>query len=146
MNLAKPQWPALKAATGLEQGRKNVGRKTLLWRMEGAGRKVGLQAGWLLLAERRGRWEPATLNAQGGNTGSQRESEMRAALPKGQLPPPEGAAWAEVSWGHYRDLGEEQEAGGEGSREENEARSCRRAEARGKWVMHRRVEGHILVS
>lgn len=80
--------------------------------MEGAGRKVGLQAGWLLLAERRGRWEPATLNAQGGNTGSQRESEMRTALLKGQLPPPEGAAGAEVSWGHYRGLEGEEEAGG----------------------------------
>ena len=73
--------------------------------MEGAGRKVGLQAGWLLLAERRRRWEPATLNAQGGNTGSQRESEMRTVLLKGQLPPPEGEAGAEVSWGHYRGLG-----------------------------------------
>lgn len=89
-----------------------MGRKTLLWRMEGAGRKVGLQAGWLLLAERRGWWEPATLNAQGGNTGSQRESEMRTVPIKGQLPPPEGAAGAEVSWGHYRGLEGEEEAGG----------------------------------
>jgi len=35
--------------------------------------------------------------------------------------------------------------GREESREENEARRWRRAEARGKWVTHRRVEGHILV-
>lgn len=109
-----------------------MGRKTLLGRMEGAGRKVGLQAGWLLLAERRGRWEPATLNAQGGNTGSQRESEMRTALLKGQLPPPEGAAGAEVSWGHYRGLGGEEEAGGEESGEENVGEEMEEGRGEGK--------------
>lgn len=123
-----------------------MGRKTLLGRMEGAGRKVGLQAGWLLLAERRGRWEPATLNARGGNTGSQRESEMRTALLKGQLPPPEGAAGAEVSLGHYRGLGERRRWEGRRVGRRMQVRRWRRAEERGKRVMRRRVEGHILVS
>ena len=73
----KSHGPAVKAATGLEQWKKNEGGKTLLWRMEGAGRKAGL---WLAFVGRGER--PATLNGRGGSPGSQRESEMRTLLLK----------------------------------------------------------------
>lgn len=36
----------MKAGTGPEQERENVRRKTLLWRMEGVGRKAGLLVGF----------------------------------------------------------------------------------------------------
>lgn len=90
-----------------------MGRKTLRWRMERGGQESRI-TGWLLLAEGRGRSEPATLNAQGGNPGSQRESEMRTELLKGLLSSPEGAAGDVVSWGHYMGPGERRRGEGRG--------------------------------
>lgn len=90
----------MKAATGLEQGRKNVGRQTLLERMEGVGRKQDYVQAFIGRGER----EIGTCHSEC----PEQKRSYKGRVKRGQcflrrlLTSPEGAEVAVASWVPYR--------------------------------------------